>query len=120
MIYLTAGTGFSANTWYKVTGKTSDDVLTLYADVANTADVAANVTDATYSETNRCRIGLEVEVVADLTDPARSRSLAEWFERANRARDLLRTTVRADLVIVEVLRAWRVIEGRHASGKSRA
>lgn len=69
MIYLTAGTGFTANSWYKVTGKTSDDVITLYADVANTADVAADVTDATYSETNRCRIGLEVEAVTDLTDP---------------------------------------------------
>lgn len=70
MIYLTAGTGFTANAWYKVTGKTSGDVITLYADVANTADVAANVTDATYSETNRCRIGLEVEAIADLTNPA--------------------------------------------------
>lgn len=70
MIYITGGTGFSANTWYKITGKNSDSVITLYADVAGTADVAADVTDATYSETNRCRIGLEVEAVTDLTDPA--------------------------------------------------
>ena len=42
-----------------------------------------------------------------LTDPARTRSLAAWFDQANRARDLLGTTVRADLVIVELLMAWR-------------
>lgn len=42
-----------------------------------------------------------------LTDPARASSLAAWFDRANRVRDLLRTTVRADLAVVELLLAWR-------------
>jgi DNA polymerase III subunit delta' len=42
-----------------------------------------------------------------LTDPARASSLAEWFDRANRVRELLRTTVRADLAVVELLLAWR-------------
>ncbi len=42
-----------------------------------------------------------------LTDPARARTLAAWFDSANRARDLLRTTVRADLVVAELLLAWR-------------
>ena len=42
-----------------------------------------------------------------LTDPARTRSLAAWFDQANRTRDLLRTTVRADLAVVELLMAWR-------------
>jgi DNA polymerase-3 subunit delta' len=42
-----------------------------------------------------------------LTDPARTRRLAAWFDLANRARDLLRTTVRADLVVVELLLAWQ-------------
>ncbi|MGO4778368.1 DNA polymerase III subunit delta', partial [Lysobacter sp. 2RAB21] len=37
------------------------------------------------------------EAASGLTDPARARSLATWFDRANRTRDLLRTTVRADL-----------------------
>jgi len=41
-----------------------------------------------------------------LTEPVRARSLAEWFDRANRVRDLLRTTVRADLAVVELLLAW--------------
>ena len=42
-----------------------------------------------------------------LTDPTRTRSLAAWFDQANRTRDLLRTTVRADLAVVELLMAWR-------------
>ncbi len=50
---------------------------------------------------------LALEQAAGLTDPARARSLAEWFDKANRTRDLLRTTVRADLAIVELLLAWR-------------
>ncbi|MEG3158762.1 DNA polymerase III subunit delta', partial [Lysobacter zhanggongensis] len=49
-----------------------------------------------------------------LTDPLRARSLAAWFDRANRARDLLRTTARADLVVVELLLAWRAAEPKHA------
>ena len=49
---------------------------------------------------------------ANLTDPARTRSLAEWFDRANKARDLLQSTVRADLVVVELLLAWRAVHAR--------
>lgn len=55
-----------------------------------------------------------------LTDPARARSLATWFDRANRTRELLRTTVRADLAVVELLMAWRIDESadnRIASNK---
>ena len=44
---------------------------------------------------------------AGLTDPGRTRRLAAWFDTANRTRDLLRTTVRADLAMVELLLAWR-------------
>ena len=50
---------------------------------------------------------LAVERAASLTDPRHARSLAAWFDKANRSRDLLRTTVRADLVLVELLMAWR-------------
>jgi len=42
-----------------------------------------------------------------LTDPARLHKLATWFDAANRTRDLLRTTVRADLAVAELLLAWR-------------
>jgi DNA polymerase-3 subunit delta' len=42
-----------------------------------------------------------------LTDPARTRRLAAWFDAANRTRLLLRSTVRADLAVAELLLAWR-------------
>jgi DNA polymerase-3 subunit delta' len=42
-----------------------------------------------------------------LTDPVRLNKLAAWFDAANRTRDLLRTTVRADLAMVDLLLAWR-------------
>ncbi|MGO1068340.1 DNA polymerase III subunit delta' [Lysobacter sp. CA199] len=60
------------------------------------------------------------EAASGLTDPARQRSLAAWFDRANRTRDLLRTTVRADLAVVELLMVWRADEGRRAGGGSKA
>lgn len=54
-----------------------------------------------------------------LTEPMRARSLAAWFDRANRARELLRTTVRADLVVVELLMAWRAGESRRPAAGQR-
>ena len=62
---------------------------------------------------------LAVADAAGLTDPARTRRLATWFDQANRTRDLLRTTVRADLAIVELLMAWHADEGRQAAGERR-
>ena len=44
---------------------------------------------------------------AGLTDAARLHKLATWFDAANRTRDLLRTTVRGDLAMVDLLLAWR-------------
>ncbi|GAB3732713.1 DNA polymerase III subunit delta' [Luteimonas pelagia] len=41
-----------------------------------------------------------------LTDARRRRTLATWFDAANRARDLLRTTVRADLTVAGLLLEW--------------
>jgi DNA polymerase-3 subunit delta' len=54
------------------------------------------------------RGGLTGTLTDTLTEQARARTLAAWFDSANRARDLLRTTVRADLVVAELLLAWRV------------
>jgi DNA polymerase-3 subunit delta' len=42
-----------------------------------------------------------------LTNARRIRNLASWFDAANRTRDLLRTTVRADLAVTELLARWR-------------
>ena len=54
---------------------------------------------------------------AGLTDPVRLHKLATWFDAANRTRDLLRTTVRADLAMVDLLLAWRGADrGRAAKG----
>lgn len=44
---------------------------------------------------------------ADLTEPAAARTLMGRFDAANRARDLLRTQVLAELAIHEALLAWR-------------
>lgn len=44
---------------------------------------------------------------AGLTDPGRLHKLAAWFDAANRTRDLLRTTVRGDLAVAELLLRWR-------------
>ncbi|TWI03494.1 DNA polymerase-3 subunit delta' [Luteimonas cucumeris] len=51
-----------------------------------------------------------------LTDPGRTRSLAAWFDAANRMRDLLRTTVRADLAVADLLLAWRGHDARAMGG----
>jgi DNA polymerase-3 subunit delta' len=50
---------------------------------------------------------LALSRASGLTDPGRTRRLAAWFDAANRTRDLLRTTVRADLAVTELLLAWR-------------
>jgi DNA polymerase-3 subunit delta' len=51
-----------------------------------------------------------------LTDPERLNKLGAWFDAANRTRDLLRTTVRADLAVVELLLAWNKVNERQAKG----
>ncbi|WP_411834587.1 DNA polymerase III subunit delta' [Pseudoxanthomonas mexicana] len=56
---------------------------------------------------------------AGLTDAARLHKLATWFDAANRTRDLLRTTVRADLAMVELLRAWAGPDRQRAAHASR-
>lgn len=61
---------------------------------------------------------LALAEAAGLTDPARTRSLAAWFDAANRTRDLLRTTVRADLAVADLLLSWRG-ESAKAMGSGR-
>lgn len=71
--------------------------------------------------------GLRLEFAADLalldaarltggclTEPQRTRRLAAWFDAANRTRALLRTTVRPDLAVAELLLAWRTDAGAQA------
>ncbi|RZA19957.1 MAG: DNA polymerase III subunit delta' [Lysobacteraceae bacterium] len=49
---------------------------------------------------------LAVQAATGLTDPARTRRLAARFDAANRTRELLRSTVRADLMVTETLLGW--------------
>lgn len=61
---------------------------------------------------------LALAEAAGLTEPARTRSLAAWFDAANRTRDLLRTTIRADLAVADLLLSWRG-DSAQATGRSR-
>lgn len=65
------------------------------------------VADDTAALRLRHAADLALAQAAGLTDPMRIRKLAHWFDAANRTRDLLRTTVRADLAVAELLLAWR-------------
>ena len=49
---------------------------------------------------------LALREAAGLTDPSATRTLARRFDAANRARELLRSTVRADLSVAEALQSW--------------
>ncbi|MDQ3039809.1 MAG: DNA polymerase III subunit delta', partial [Pseudomonadota bacterium] len=49
---------------------------------------------------------LALQEAAGLTDPVRTRTLAARFDAANRTRNVLRTTVRADLAVAETLSGW--------------
>ena len=60
------------------------------------------------------------ERAARLTDPVETRRLARWFDQANRVRDLLRTTIRADLAIAGLLLEWRAGQPEPRTGARRA
>jgi DNA polymerase-3 subunit delta' len=53
-----------------------------------------------------CRLARAEAGAFGLTGRAEIPKLAAWFGRANRARDLLATTLRADLVLLDLLRDW--------------
>ncbi len=43
-----------------------------------------------------------------LTDPQEIPKLAAWFAHANRSRELLSTTLRSDLIILDLLHSWQL------------
>ncbi|QSX78244.1 DNA polymerase III subunit delta' [Agrilutibacter solisilvae] len=102
--------------------------MALRRDVAADLDKIARGTAAAADTAQRWAADEELELrlrhAADLalleagrlTEPTRARSLAAWFDHANRVRDLLRTTVRADLALVELLMAWRAADGAAKPG----
>lgn len=52
-------------------------------------------------------------------EPIRIQRLARWFDQANRTRELLRTTVRADLAVLELLMGWRDYRSGEGTGAGR-
>lgn len=84
------------------------DAQALQRGQAEAIDVAQRwVADGRAAERLRHLAEFALREAAGLTDPAATRTLAARFDAANRARELLHTTVRADLAVAEALLAWR-------------
>jgi DNA polymerase-3 subunit delta' len=83
------------------------DALALQGGQAAPVELALRwVADGRADERLRHLAELAWQEATGLTDPVRTRTLAARFDAANRTRHLLRTTVRADLAVVEALLAW--------------
>lgn len=93
-----------------------DDLAALARDVASPSETAQRWSaDEQAGLRLRFAAGHALAEATRLTDPMRTRSLATWFDSANRTHALLRTTVRADLAIAELLLAWPRESMAHAS-----
>ena len=85
----------------------ADDAGALQRGQAEAMDVARRwVADGRAGERLAHLAELAVRQAASLTDAAATRRLAARFDAANRARELLRSTVRADLAVAESLLPW--------------
>ncbi|HWS78599.1 MAG TPA: DNA polymerase III subunit delta' [Thermomonas sp.] len=89
----------------------AQDLLSLQRGQATPAELAQRwVADGRAEERLRHLAELALQEAAGLTsgltDRARTRTLAMRFDAANRTRDLLRSTVRADLAVTETLLGW--------------
>lgn len=102
-----------ANAWLRGDGMAlrravADDLGELARDAVSAVDVARRWTaDNDAVQRLRHAADLALAQAAGLTDQRRMRKLAEWFDAANRTRELLRTTIRADLAVAELLLQWR-------------
>ena len=85
----------------------AQDLQALQRGQAAPAELAQRwVADGRAEERLRHLAELALHEAAGLTDPVRTRTLAARFDAANRTRELLRSTVRADLAVTETLLAW--------------
>ena len=85
----------------------AQDLQSLQRGQAMPAEIAQRwVAEGRAEERLRHVAELALAEAAGLTDPGRTRTLAARFDAANRARDLLRSTVRADLAVTETLVGW--------------
>ena len=98
-----------ADVWVSGDGLTlrrsvAQDLSALQRGQAAPAEMAQRwVADGRADERLRHLAELVLLEAAGLTDRARTRTLAARFDAANRTRDLLRSTVRADLAVTETL-----------------
>ena len=95
------------------------DLTAIGAGRAAPAEVAQRWT-ADGEASLRLRFAAEIaleDASQNLTDPHATRRLGRWFDHANRTRELLRTTVRTDLAVAELLMAWRGDTPRHGGGR---
>ena len=84
------------------------DARALRDKAAAPAEVAQRwVADGRADERLRHLAEHALALAAGLTDAGRTRTLAARFDAANRSRELLRSTVRADLAVTEALLGWR-------------
>ncbi len=99
-----------------------DADLRAIADGASSATEIAQRWAADGEAALRLRFAADLarERAARLTDPAETRRLARWFDQANRVRDMLRTTIRADLAIAGLLLEWRTGQPEPRTGARRA
>lgn len=85
----------------------AQDLQALQRGQAAPAELAQRwVADGRADERLRHLAELALREAAGLTDAARTRTLAARFDAANRTRELLRGTVRADLAVTEALLGW--------------
>jgi DNA polymerase-3 subunit delta' len=85
----------------------AQDLQALQRGQAAPGDVAQRwVADGRADERLRHAAELALHEAAGLTDAARTRTLAARFDAANRTRELLRSTVRADLAVAGTLLGW--------------
>lgn len=98
-----------------------DDLRALTLGKAGAADIAARWSDerlalrlqlAAEWARDRMADGLAGGAGRGLTVQADFPKLAAWFDQANQTREWLGTTIRADLAVVELLRAWRAVYPR--------
>ena len=98
---------WAAGDGLKLRRSVADDAQALRRGQVAAGEVAQRwVADGRAGERLRHLAELTLQEAAGLTDPAAARTLARRFDAANRARDLLRTTVRADLAVAESLALW--------------
>jgi DNA polymerase III subunit delta' len=85
-------------------------------------DASASETAQRWAADDHARLRLRfaadhaLDLAAGLTEPVRTRTLATWFDAANRTHALLGTTVRADIAIAELLLAWQAQASARAAG----